>query len=64
MKMRGESQGGAGWRLVKKGVHGERGAMGRGKVGPEEITSRGFIYLFIYFSLTLATLRLWRILKN
>jgi hypothetical protein len=27
--------------LVKRGVDGERGAMGRGKVGPEEVTSGG-----------------------
>jgi hypothetical protein len=40
-KMRGERQGGAAWRLAKKAVDGERGAMGRGKVGPEEITCRG-----------------------
>jgi hypothetical protein len=40
-KVRGERQGGAAWRLVKKEVEGERGVMGRGKDGPEEITSNG-----------------------
>jgi hypothetical protein len=43
MKLRGERWGGAAWRLVKRGVDRERGMMGRGKVGPEEITSRGNI---------------------
>jgi hypothetical protein len=37
--MRGERPGGAAQRLVKRGVDGERGMMGRGKVGPEGITS-------------------------
>jgi hypothetical protein len=40
-KMRGERRGGVAWRLAKRGVDGERGTTGRGKVGPEEITSRG-----------------------
>jgi hypothetical protein len=39
--MRGERQGGAARRLAKRGVEGERGAMTRGKGGPEEITSGG-----------------------
>jgi hypothetical protein len=38
MKTRGERRGGAARRLAKKEADGERGAMGRGKVGPEEIT--------------------------
>jgi hypothetical protein len=38
---RGERRGGAAWRLAKKDVDGERGAMGRGKVGLEEITRGG-----------------------
>jgi hypothetical protein len=41
MKTRGERRGGGAWRLVKRRVDGERGAMRRGKGGPEEITSRG-----------------------
>jgi hypothetical protein len=41
MKTRGERRGGAAWRLVKRGIDGESGAMRRGKGGPEEITSRG-----------------------
>jgi hypothetical protein len=41
MKMRGERRGGAAWRLAMREVDGERGTMGRGKVGPEEITSGG-----------------------
>jgi hypothetical protein len=40
-KMRGERWGGAAWRLAKWGEEGERGVVGRGKGGPEEITSRG-----------------------
>jgi hypothetical protein len=39
-KTRGERQGGAAQRLAKKEVDGERGTMGRGKVGLEEITCR------------------------
>jgi hypothetical protein len=39
--MRGERRGGAARRLIKRGEDGERGAMGRGKEGPEAITSRG-----------------------
>jgi hypothetical protein len=39
MKIRGERRGGAAWRLAKRGEDGERGTMGRGKDGPEEITS-------------------------
>jgi hypothetical protein len=39
--MRGERRGGAAWRLARKGVDGDRGTMGRGKVGPEEITCGG-----------------------
>jgi hypothetical protein len=38
---RGERRGGAVWRLMKRGENGERGTMGRGKGGPEEIISRG-----------------------
>jgi hypothetical protein len=41
MKTRGERRGGAAWRLAKKEADGERGAMGRGKVGLEEITRGG-----------------------
>jgi hypothetical protein len=41
MKTRGERRGGAARRLAKKEVDGERGAMGRGKVGLEEITRGG-----------------------
>jgi hypothetical protein len=40
-KARGERRGGAARRLAKRGVDGERGAMGRGKVDPEEITGGG-----------------------
>jgi hypothetical protein len=40
-KIRGERQGGAAQRLAKKGVDGERGTMGRGKAGPEEIICGG-----------------------
>jgi hypothetical protein len=40
-KTRGERQGGAARRLAKKEVDGEGGAMGRGKVGLEEITRGG-----------------------
>jgi hypothetical protein len=43
MKTRGERQGGAAWRLAKRRVDGERGAMRRGKGGLEEITSGGLI---------------------
>jgi hypothetical protein len=39
-KKRGERRGGAAQRLANKEVDGERGTMGRGKVGPEEITCR------------------------
>jgi hypothetical protein len=35
-KMRGERRGGAARRLAKRGEDGERGAMGRGKEGPEK----------------------------
>jgi hypothetical protein len=38
---RRERRGGVARRLAKKGEDGERGAMGRGKGGPELITSRG-----------------------
>jgi hypothetical protein len=41
MTMRGDRRGGAARRLGKKGVDGERGTMGRGNVGPEQITSGG-----------------------
>jgi hypothetical protein len=41
MKTRGERRGGAAWRMAKKEVDGERGAMGRGKAGLEEITRGG-----------------------
>jgi hypothetical protein len=40
-KRRGERRGGVGWRLAKKEVDGETGVMGKGKVGPEEITHGG-----------------------
>jgi hypothetical protein len=40
-KTRGERRGGAAWRLAKRGVAGERGAMRRGTGGPEETTSGG-----------------------
>jgi hypothetical protein len=40
-KMRGERQGEVAWRLAKRGEEGERGIMGRGKGGLEEITSIG-----------------------
>jgi hypothetical protein len=38
---RGERRRGAAQRLKKRGENGERGAMGRGKGGPEEIISGG-----------------------
>jgi hypothetical protein len=41
MKMRGERRGGAAQRLVSRNEAGERGAMGRGNEGPEEIKSGG-----------------------
>jgi hypothetical protein len=41
MKMRGERQGGAAWRLSKRGEDRERGRMERGKDGLEKITSGG-----------------------
>jgi hypothetical protein len=40
-KTRGERRGGAAWRLAKRRVDRGRGAMTRGKGGPEEITSGG-----------------------
>jgi hypothetical protein len=40
-KTRGERRGGAAWRLMKKGVDGERGAVGWGKGGLEEKNCRG-----------------------
>jgi hypothetical protein len=41
MKTMGERRGGAARRLAKREVQWERGAMRRGKGGPEEITSGG-----------------------
>jgi hypothetical protein len=38
---RGERRGGAAQRLMKGGENGERGVMGRGKGGPEDIISGG-----------------------
>jgi hypothetical protein len=40
-KTRGERRGGPAWRLVKRGVAGERGAMRKGTGGPDETTSGG-----------------------
>jgi hypothetical protein len=40
-RIRGERRGRAVWRLAKREADGERGGMGRGKGGPEEITSGG-----------------------
>jgi hypothetical protein len=40
-KMRGERWGGVAWRLAKRGEEGERGTMGRGKGGLEEIINGG-----------------------
>jgi hypothetical protein len=61
MPRRGERQGGAAPRLAKKGAEGERGTMGRGRGGLEEIINggdkggqrgkngRGRLFFFLFF---------------